>query len=356
MYNNRTELLKDLSLSFGPTGCEGNVGELVCKIASQYCDLYAVDKMGNCVFKISPEVYTAQTKKIMFSAHMDEVGLMVTEIDSDGYLKFDTLGGIDCRVLCGRNVVVGDENKKIKGVIASKAIHHQTAEERKQATKISDMYIDIGATSKEDAEKYVDIGDFVTFDSDFIVFGKDGRLVKSKALDDRMGCAVMLEVMKELSFGKMKNTNELYFCFTVREEVGLSGAQTVAQVIKPDYAVVLETTAIADIEGVAPALRVAEVGKGGVVSVMDRSTVYNHKFVSYLLELAELKGIRAQVKRYVSGGNDAGHIHKSGEGVKTVALSIPTRYLHSPSCVASLDDLDSVIELVKTLIETWKSV
>lgn len=356
MYNNRTELLKDLALSFGPTGCEGNVGELVCRIAAQYCDNYAVDKMGNCVFKIVPKVYTAHTKKIMLSAHMDEVGFMVTEIDGDGYLKFDTVGGIDCRVLCGRNVTIGDENKKIKGVIASKAIHHQSSDERKKATKISDMYIDIGATSKEDAEKYVDIGDFGTFDSDFIIFGKDDRLVKSKALDDRMGCVVMLEVMKDVWEGKIRNGNELYFCFTVREEVGLSGAQTVAQVIKPDYAIVLESTAIADIEDVDPALRVAEVGKGGVVSVMDRATVYNRKLVSYILELAELKGIKAQVKRYVSGGNDAGHIHKSGEGVKTAAISVPTRYLHSPACVASLDDLDSIIEIVKALIETWKSV
>ena len=356
MYNDRVELLKDLSQAFGPTGCEGNVGELICRVAEQYCHLYATDRMGNFVFKISPEVHTAHTKKIMISAHMDEVGMMITEIDGDGYLKFDTLGGIDERVLCGRNVIIGDESKKIKGVIASKAIHHQKAEERKKATEVSKMYIDIGATSKEDAEKYVEIGDFATFDSDFILFGKDDRLVKSKALDDRLGCAVMLEVMKAVAEGKVKNTNELYFCFTVREEVGLSGAQTVAQVIAPDYAIVLETTAIADIDDVSPALRVADIGKGGVVSVMDRSTIYNHKLVSYLLELAELKGVKAQVKRYVSGGNDGGHIHKTGNGVKTVALSAPTRYLHSPACVASLDDFDSMIELLKILIENWKSV
>ena len=193
MYNDRIELLKDLSLAFGPTGCEGNVGELICKIAEQYCDLYATDRMGNFVFKLSPAVHTAHTKKIMISAHMDEVGMMISEIDGDGYLKFDTLGGIDERVLCGRNVVIGDETKKIKGVIASKAIHHQSADERKKSTKVSDMYIDIGAASKEDAEKYVEIGDFATFDSDFVRFGKDDRLVKSKALDDRLGCAVLLE-------------------------------------------------------------------------------------------------------------------------------------------------------------------
>lgn len=356
MYNERTELLKELSQAFGPTGCEGNVGELICKRAENYCHLYATDRMGNFVFKLAPKVYSAHTKKIMISAHMDEVGMMITDIDGDGYLKFDTLGGIDERVLCGRNVVIGDENKKINGVIASKAIHHQSAEERKKATKVSDMYIDIGATSKEEAEKYVDIGDFATFDSDFVLFGKNERLVKSKALDDRLGCAVMLEVMKLLAESENENSNELYFCFTVREEVGLSGAQTVAQVIKPDYAIVLETTAIADIDDVSPELRVADIGEGGVVSVMDRSTIYNQKLVSYLLELAELKGIKAQVKRYVSGGNDAGHIHKSGDGVKTVALSAPTRYLHSPACVASLDDFDAMIDLVKALIENWKSV
>lgn len=356
MYNDRIELLESLSQAFGPTGCEGNVGELVCKIAERYCDLYATDRMGNFVFKVSPEIHNAHTKKIMISAHMDEVGMMINEIDGDGYLKFDTLGGIDERVLCGRRVTIGDENKKINGVIASKAIHHQNADERKKATKVSDMYIDIGANSKEDAEKFVEIGDFATFDSEFIRFGKDGRLVKSKALDDRLGGAVMLEVMKALTEGKIKNTNELYFCFTVREEVGFSGAQTVAQVIKPDYAVVLETTAIADIDDVPPALRVADLGEGGVISVMDRSTVYNEKLVSYLLELAELKGIKAQVKRYVSGGNDAGHIHKSGNGVKTVAISAPTRYLHSPACVASLDDFDSMIDLLSALIEAWKSV
>lgn len=356
MYKDRIELLKELSLAFGPSGCTGNVSAKICDIAEGYCHLYATDRMGNCVFKLSPKVYSAHTKKIMISAHMDEVGMMITEIDGDGYLKFDTVGGIDARVLCGRNVTIGDENRKVKGVIASKAIHHQSADERKKATKVSDMYIDIGATSREDAEKHVDIGDFATFDSEFIIFGKDGKLVKSKALDDRMGCVAMLEVMKYLAENEVENSNELYFCFTVGEEIGISGAQTVAQVIKPDYAIVLETTAIADIDDVLPALRVADVGCGGVISVMDKSTVYNKKLVSYVLELAELKGIKAQVKRYVSGGNDAGHIHKSGDGVKTVAISAPTRYLHSPACVASLDDLDSIIELVKAIIENWKSV
>jgi endoglucanase len=163
----------------------------------------------------------------------------------------------------------------------------------------------------------------------------------------------MLEIMKALSEGKIKNTNELYFCFTVREEVGLSGAQTVAQVIKPDYAIVLETTAIADIDDVLPALRVADVGCGGVISVMDKSTVYNKKLVSYVLELAELKGIKAQVKRYVSGGNDAGHIHKSADGTRCLAISAPTRYLHSASCVIALRDFESIKSHVYAILTSY---
>ena len=153
MYKDRIELLKELSLAFGPSGCTGNVSAKICEIAESYCHLYATDRMGNFVFKISPRVHSAHTKKIMISAHMDEVGMMISEIDGDGYLKFDTVGGIDARVLCGRNVTIGDENRKVKGVIASKAIHHQSADERQKATKVSDMYIDIGATSREDAEK-----------------------------------------------------------------------------------------------------------------------------------------------------------------------------------------------------------
>lgn len=345
----RIELLKELCLAFGPTGCEGNVADLILKKAEPFGFEHTLDRMGNLVYHIPPK-NGEKADKWMLSAHMDEVGFMIRDITEGGFLKFVCVGGIDERVLCGRNVTVGDEAERISGVIASKAIHHQSAEERAKTTSVKEMYIDIGATSREDAEALVEIGDFGTFDSEFVLFGEDKSLVKSKALDDRMGCAVLLLLMEKIASGDLVPTKDLYICFTVREEVGLSGAQTVAQRIEPDYAVVLETTAVADIADVAPNSRVADVGKGGAISLADRSTIYSREFIDLALDTAKEKGIPAQVKRYISGGNDAGHIHKSGKGVKCLALSAPTRYLHSPACVASLADYESIQRLVEALV------
>ncbi|MBO5305736.1 MAG: M42 family metallopeptidase [Clostridia bacterium] len=344
----KLELLRSLCLAFGPSGCEGNVRELILEEGKKYCPDHLVDSMGNLVFSFRPQ---NATKRLMLAAHMDEVGFMVHTVTDEGYLKFSTLGGIDERVLCGRCVTVGDETRKVSGVISSKAIHHQTAEERKKSTPAKDMMIDIGASSKEEAEKLVEIGDFGTFDSEFYLFGDENApLIKSKALDDRLGCAVMLLTMKKIALGEIRPTMALDFCFTVREELGLSGAKVVAERLCPDYAIVLEATAIADIANVEPAMRVADVGKGGVLSLLDRSTIYDCGFVRFALEVAEKNSIPVQVKRFVSGGNDAGHIHKSGKGVKCLALSAPTRYLHSPSCVAALSDYEAILALMATML------
>ena len=279
---------------------------------------------------------------------------MVREIDDKGYIKFVNLGGIDPRVLCGRHVTLGDEDRRVSGVIASKAIHHQKPDERLVSTPIDKMYIDIGATSREEAEQYVSVGDFGTFDSDFEIFGEGGRLMKGKAIDDRLGCTVMIEVMRAIKDRKIRPSHDLYFAFTVREEVGLSGAEVTANRIAPDFAIVLESTAIADIADVAPRSRVAEVGEGGVISLLDRSTIYDRAFVDFAMETAEREGIPAQIKRYVSGGNDAGHIHKSGKGVRALAISAATRYLHSASCVAAVRDFESIRALVLALVADWR--
>ncbi len=344
----KIDLLSSLCLAFGPSGCEDNVRELIIEEGKKYCADYTVDSMGNVVFRFCP---SNAKGKLMLSAHMDEVGFMIHTVTEDGYLKFSSLGGMDERVLCGRCVTVGNEKKKVSGIICSKAIHHQSREERKKTTPVKDMFIDIGATSAKEAEELVSIGDFGTFDSEFYLFGdEDSPLIKSKALDDRLGCAVMLLIMKKIAHGEITPNIEINFCFTVREELGLSGAQVVAQRLCPDYAIVLETTAIAGIADVAPALRVADVGKGGVISLLDRSTIYDGNFVRFALDTAEQHGIPVQVKRFVSGGNDAGHIHKSGKGVKCLALSAPTRYLHSPSCVASLADFEAIEALVAAML------
>lgn len=348
------DLLRALCLVPGPTGAEERVAEL---IREQLSDLDGVevrcDRVGNLT-----ALYPAHTAgdgrapRVMVSAHMDEVGMIINDITDEGYLKFSNLGGIDPRVLCGRHVTVMGKNGDLPGVIASKAIHHQSAEERRQVTTVDKMYISIGAASREDAEKYVGLGDSATFDSDFIRFGK-GK-IKSKAIDDRLGCAVMIELARELADGGAQLPYDVYFCFTTREEIGLSGAQTTAQRLCPDVAIVLESTAVADIAGVAPNSRVATQGEGGAISLADRSTLYDRALVNYALKCARDNGIPAQIKRLVSGGNDAGHIHKSGKGVRSLAISCPTRYIHSASCVADEADCEAIRKLVSVLLREGK--
>lgn len=345
------DLLRELCLLFGPSGCEDDVREFIKEKAKGICDEMYVDRLGNLITKING----GGKSKIMISAHMDEVGFMINEITDKGYLKFDTLGGIDTRVLSGKNVTIeANDGTKLKGLITSKAIHHKKRSERLDLVPITSMYIDIGVASKEDAEKYVSIGSFGTFDSEFYTFGENGRKIKSKALDDRLGCAVMLSAMAELYPIKDTLKADLYFCFTTREEIGLSGAQVAAQTVSPDFAIVLETTAVADIASVGEASRVAIQGEGGAISLMDRSTIYDREFVEFALDTAKECGIKAQIKKYVSGGNDAAHIHKSGVGVRTVAISAPTRYLHSPACVADTEDFRSMCELVPAMLKNWK--
>ena len=179
-------------------------------------------------------------------------------------------------------------------------------------------------------------------------------MLKAKALDDRMGCAAMLEVMESLFNDRPKADLDVYFCFTVREEIGLSGATVAANTISPDFAIVLETTAIADIADADPASRVADIGGGGALSLMDRATIYDRDFVKFLLDTAKSHNIKAQVKRYVSGGNDAGNIHKTGTGVRVAALSVPTRYLHSPACVVDVADYESMLALIPEMLKNWK--
>ena len=336
------ELLEKLCQAFGPTSCEYDVADVICKQLEGKYDEHTVDFIGDHVFRIKGKT----DKKLMLSAHMDEVGLMISGIDEHGYLHFQPVGGFDVKVLCGRKLFVGNYGKeKISGLIASKAIHQQSAEERGKATPIDKMYIDIGATSKEDAEKYVEVGDYAVFDSDFVKFG-DG-MIKGKAVDDRLGCAILCDVIDYIHENKIVPDFDLYFCFTVREEVGRSGALVTANRIQPDMALVLEATAVGDIADTPDHKRVADTGKGPTVSFMDNGTAYLPEMVDFAMGLGEKHNIPCQLKRYVSGGNDAGHIHKSSGGVKTIAVSCPTRYIHSASCVFNSADYDSMYRLAR---------
>ena len=346
------KLIDRLCDAFGPSGCEDDVGALIKEEISDVCPKAAYDRMGNLIAVMRfGDVTAPMRRRIMISAHMDEVGFMITEIHKDGYLGFDTVGGISDSVIAGRRVKIKKaDGTLLSGVIASKAIHHKDKEERKKAVAVNKLLIDIGAIDKEDAEKHVSIGDFVTFDSEFYCFGEG--MIKGKALDDRMGCAAMIEVMRALYASPVSENADVCFCFTVREEIGYSGARIAAYELRPEYALVLETTAVADIADVKPSKRVADVGGGVVISVMDRSTIYDKKLVGKTFEVARQNGIKAQIKRYVSGGNDAGHIHKTAEGAKVVTMSVPTRYLHSPACVASTEDYFAQRDLCEAMIRS----
>ena len=343
------DLAIGLSQIFGPTGCEDRVALTLYGEAERFCDKVHIDRMGN-VYGVISLGEPDKRKKVMLSAHTDEVGFMIEEIKSDGTLTFGTLGGIDPSVVAGRNVLVGNENDLWQGVICSKAIHHKSKSERASAQDIEKLYIDIGATDKEAAESCVSVGDFATFASKPICFGKDGKTIKSKALDDRMGCAVLIELMRRVRKEMPSVDLDIYFCFTVGEETGHSGAIIASERIAPDFALIFESTAVGDIPDAPSSKRVAELSKGAVISVADRSTIYDKELIDLAFALAKEKQIPLQVKKYLSGGNDAGHIHKSGKGVRSLAVSIPTRYLHSPACVAHADDYDSAKRIAYELL------
>ncbi len=339
------ELLAHLSTCFGPTSCEGEVARAIEEELADLPLALQKDAMGNLMAHLQgPE----GAPRVMLSAHMDEVGFMVTEIDEDGFLRFENLGGIDPRVLCGRNVLIGDEQKRVPGVIAAKGIHLQDKDERKKLPGADELYIDVGAKDRADAEALVSLGDFGVFDTPFATFGKDGAYIRGKALDDRLGCALLVELARALVSDPVPL--DVWLCFTVREEIGRSGALVTANRVRPDVAIVLETTAIADIAEVKPSCRVASVGEGGVLSLVDRSTIYDRELVDLALRCAKKHNIPVQIKRYVSGGNDAAHIQKSGIGVRCLALSAATRYLHAPVSVAAHADYEAMRALLVALL------
>lgn len=349
-------LLRELSLAFGPSGCEDAVRALITEQIKGECDNLTVDKTGNLIAVVRGRGndYNKQNpRRVMLSAHMDEVGFMITAITEEGYLKFATVGGIDPRVLCGRHMLVGDDTRRYHGVIASKAIHLQSGEERGKTMPVDKLYIDIGARDADEAKKYVSVGDFAVFDSDFVPYGKDNSRIKSKALDDRAGCAILIEVMRDLFRNPCDMPFDVYFAFTTCEEVGFSGAKVAAFGIEPDTAIVLEATAVNDLPGVGR-FSVSKQGDGPTLTMADVGTIYDMGFVNYALQTAEAKGLKCQIKRTMTGSTDASHIQRSFAGVRVLGMSLPTRYIHSASCVALYSDYEQTRDLISAMLRDWK--
>lgn len=330
-------LLARLTEANGAPGQEGEVRDLIRAEIEAYAHEIKTDALGNLIAIKNPD---APGPKVMLAAHMDEVALMIVGIDSNGYLKFRPIGGVDPRVLVAKTVVVG--SKKIPGVIGSKPIHLQRPEERQRAFSMQELVIDIGAKRKEDAEALVKLGEIAYFTTKYEEFGESK--VKAKALDDRVGCALGIRLLQEdVSF-------PLIVAFTVQEEVGLRGAGVATYQVKPDLALVLEGTTASDVPGTDEHKHATSVGQGPAITVMDRVSIPHPPLVQELLALAEEKGIKVQVRRNTAGGTDAGQIQLSEEGVKVATIAVPCRYIHSPVSVMSKDDFEGAYQLVKSYL------
>ncbi len=317
------------------SGDEKLIRDFIINEISDYCE-YSIDALGSIIAfkkgKIKPE------KRVMICAHMDEVGFIITGITDDGYLEFSPVGGINPNVAINRVITVNG----INGVTGLKPIHLQSAEEKKSIPKFSELKIDIGARDKADAEKYVSIGDYGYFKSDYCELGNG--YIKSKALDDRIGCMLLIELIKsDLKY-------DAYFCFNVQEEVGLRGAECTAYTVKPDTAIILEATTAADLCGVKGSKRVCVLGGGPVISFMDGRTVYDSSLYKLAFKTAENNNITAQAKTAVAGGNDAGAVQTAAGGAKVLAISLPCRYIHSAASVVKKSDIEETRKLLFSLL------
>ncbi|CAK7016936.1 M42 family metallopeptidase [Tissierella sp.] len=334
-------LLKQLTELLGVSGNEKEVRDFIISEIKDYVDSFKIDRIGNIIaYKKGKDT----NKTLMVTAHMDEVGLLVKEIDNMGLLKFTTVGGIDKRILVSKPVLVGKD--KIMGVIGAKPIHLQKREEWMRALSIDELYIDIGAKSKEEAEKLVSIGDYVSFASDYVEFGES--LVKAKALDNRVGCSMLVNLIKEV-----KDVS-FYAVFTVMEEVGLVGAGPAAYEVNPDISIVLEGTLCYDMPKLDTHLVPTYLNKGPAISLIDRTTVFNHEFRKKIVSIAEKNNIPYQYRKTSMGGNDSGKIHTTKEGSITTTISVPCRYIHSPASVMSKNDYDNTYLLLKAILSEFE--
>lgn len=330
-------VIKELTELNGVSGNEEQVCKYIFERIKGYVDDIKVDSMGNLIaYKRGKE----SNYKVMVSAHMDEVGLMVTGYGDNGTIKFRKVGGIDDRILIGKRVVIGD--KKIPGVIGCKPIHLQEKQERESNIKLKNMYIDIGAESKEEAEKLAPKGEYVAFFSEYIELGE--HCVKAKALDDRIGCAILMEILRE------RYSFDLIACFTVQEEIGLRGAEVTAYAVDPDVALVIEGTTCSDVPDVDEHQYSTVMGKGAVLTIMDRTAYADKRLVDFIYRVAQENSIKVQFKRTTTGGNDAGKIQRSRSGVKVASISVPCRYIHSPVSVMNKNDFTSCCLLLKAVL------
>ena len=333
------EKMKILCALNGVSGSEEEVRDYIAGHAEKHTADVQVDVMGNVI--VSKKGKKTPAQKLVLCAHMDEVGVIITGITDDGYLRFAKGGSLDGRVILGKAVVIG--RNKVQGIIGTKAIHLVKTNEQENPVEIEDMYIDIGAKDKSEAEKKVSLGDAGAFDEDIREFG-DG-FIKAKAIDDRFGCAVLMDLIEsELPI-------DCTFVFTVQEEVGLRGAFTAAYKTAPDITLIVEGTTAADLPSVPETKKVCKPGNGPVIPFMDGGAIYNKEVRRILTELADKNNIPWQTKTYIAGATDGSVFQKAHSGVKTVGIAAAIRNLHSHTCVGKISDMEAVQKLIWLFLE-----
>lgn len=333
-------VLKELTALRGVSGNEDAVRDYILEKVKPLCDEVRVDRLGNVIATRRARL-ESNGRHVLVTAHMDEVGMIVVGINDNGLITYATVGGIDPRVVVSKHVLIGDNC--VPGVIGAKAIHLQSWEERQRVLRHYHLYIDIGAKDKASAENLVSPGDYITFDSDWVDFGD--AMVKARALDDRIGCNCMLSILEG------DYACDVTCAFTVQEEVGARGSRTAGFGLENiDCVIALEGTSANDIGMVDEELKVCQVDKGVAVSFMDNSSIAHRGLFRRMCSLGEEKGIAWQVKEYVAGGNDAGNLQRNHGARASVVLSVPCRYIHSPSNVACLRDIEAQYMLLDAFL------
>lgn len=351
------ELIEQLCREFGPSGCCDAVREALAEQISDVIDDYTVDRVGNVLAKVcgSGEGYNAKNpKKVLICTGMDEVGMIINRVSDKGHLKFSPVGDIDARCLGGKSLLVGDGNRVIKGIVASKAIHLQSPEERRKLTPARKMYIDIGAESADEAKEYVDVGSMATFDTAFERFGEEKAFMRAKALESRLGCAAIIELLRMLKSGRVKLPYDLYVAFTDCSQLTFSAARVAAARVKPDFAVIVEAREALDYPGVSESVRMCALGGGAAIAFVDGCAIYDKERTAELRACAQKSDIAVQALCGSPRAQLGGSVQQGAHGVRMVSLGYPVRNLHTPVQVAKVSDYYAVRDLLFSYVKEIK--
>ncbi|MBI4734161.1 MAG: M42 family metallopeptidase [Rubrobacteridae bacterium] len=338
-------VLEELVNAHGMSGFEGSVGEIIKEHLSQTAKI-EMDNLGSVIAQKQGE---SENPRIMIAGHMDEIGLMVSFITKEGFIKFQPIGGWWEQVMLAQRIVVKGSKGDVPGVIGSKPPHILSAEERKKVVEMKDMFIDVGAVSDEEVrEMGILPGAPIVPHSPFARMKKENMLM-GKAMDDRVGCALFVEVIKALK--KEPHPNSVFGVGTVQEVVGLRGAKTSTELVNPDVAFTAEVSIAGDMPGVNEAEAQCKLGKGPVIVVLDGSLIPNTKLRELVIDTAEKNGIPYQFQAGTRGGTDGCRIHLHSIGVPTIVIGVPTRYIHSHTSVIDYNDFDNAVKLLVSTIK-----